>query len=170
MDAAAETQSHVPELLGSAARAVSNLFTALREIESKRQDAMHSLAGADRVDYEIELEEGEEHEKSLDRDPRGLAYALAARHGDGRVKKLLEELNPGFGLLEGCNLDDPLYRDVANFVMDRVTGAAAPQAAKKNNGRVSVIQEDPAVPAEPAAPAESVISMESPISGEIQQY
>ena len=36
---------------------------------------MQSLAIVDRVDYEIELEDGEAHEAALDRDPRGLAYA-----------------------------------------------------------------------------------------------
>ena len=67
--------------------------------------------------YDIELEESEEHERSLDRDTRGLAYALAARHGDVKVLKMLEELDPAFSMLHGCNLDEPLYRDVANFVV-----------------------------------------------------
>ena len=126
---AAEKQARVPELLGNAARSVNEFYSALKDIDSHRQDAMQSLAIADRVDYEIEVEAGEEHELSLDRDPRGLAYALAARHGDGRVKRLLEELDPGFTLLKGCNLDEPLYRDVANFVMERVTPKSqAPQA------------------------------------------
>jgi len=130
--AATDDQSHVPELLGNAARAVNELYAVLKDVEARRQTAMQALAVADRVDYEIELEEGEEHERSLDRDPRGLAYALAGRHGDARVMKLLDELQPGFGLLAGCNMDDPLYRDVANFVLQRVTPAAAPQAAAGN--------------------------------------
>jgi hypothetical protein len=87
---------------------------------------MQALSVADRVDYEIEVEEGEEHELSLDRDPRGLAYALAGRHGDSRVKRLLEDLDPGFSPLAGCNLDDPVYRDVADFVMNRVVPASSP--------------------------------------------
>ena len=139
MQAATERQARVPELLGTAARAVNELFSALKDIESRRQDAMQALAVADRVDYEIELEDGEEHERSLDRDPRGLAYALAGRHGDSRVKKLLEEVNPGFGLLQGCNMDDPLYRDVANFVMSQITVAtprAAAAANQKGSGRI----------------------------------
>ena len=131
VEAATEKQTKVPELLGNAARAVNDLYSTLRAIESSRQDAMEALAIADRVDYDIELEDGEAHEASLDRDTRGLAYALAARHGDVRVKKLLEELNPGFGMLAGCNIDDPLCRDVANFVMERVPAAAPPVAAKK---------------------------------------
>ena len=75
------------------------------------------MAIADRVDYDIELEESEEHERSLDRDTRGLAYALAARHGEVRIQQMLEELDPEFSVLHGCNLDEPLYRDVANFVV-----------------------------------------------------
>ena len=129
---AVEKQHRVPELLGTAGRAINEFFSTLKEIESRRQDAMQALALADRVDYEMELEVGEEHERSLDRDPRGLAYALAGRHGDGRVKKLLEDMHPGFGLLAGCNMDDPLFRDVANFVMQRVTPATPPVAASAN--------------------------------------
>ena len=131
VEAANNKQSLVPDQLGTAARAVNDLYSTLREIEARRQDAMEALAIADRVDYDIELEDGEAHEASLDRDSRGLAYALAGRHGDTRVKKLLEEMNPGFGSLQGCNLDDPLYRDVANFIMERVTPASPQSAAKK---------------------------------------
>ena len=127
--AASRDQTKVPLLLGTAARAVSELFSALRDIDSHRQAAMKALAVADRVDYEIEVEEGEEHELSLDRDPRGLAYALAGRHGDSRVKLLLEELAPGFSPLSGCNLDDPLYREVADFAMTRAMNTPAPAPA-----------------------------------------
>ena len=81
----------------------------------------------------------------MDRDPRGLAYALAGRHGDSRVVKLLDELQPGFGLLAGCNMDDPLYRDVANFVIARVTPAVPPQAAagNKKSGAVAPPKPEP---------------------------
>jgi hypothetical protein len=133
VSASSEKQTTIPELLGNAARAVNKLYGTLVEIENRRQEAMQSLAVADRMDYEMELVEGEEHERSLDRDPRGLAYALASRHGDIRVRKLLEELQPGFELLGGCNLDEPVYRDVANFVMQRVTRAAPPTAAASNS-------------------------------------
>ena len=134
-DSATEKQSQVPELLGAAARAINSLYGVLKDIETRRQEAMRSLAVADRVDYDMELEEGEETERSLDRDPRGLAYAIAGRHGEFRVKKLLEDMQPGFSLLGGCNMDDPLYRDVANFVMQRVTPAVPPPANKKPGGR-----------------------------------
>jgi hypothetical protein len=117
MQSATDKQTRVPELLESAGRSVQALYTLMKELDGHRKEAADSMAIVDRVDYEIEVEEGEEHEISLDRDPRGLAYALAARHGDGRVKDLLEEMSPGFGFLKGCDLTEPLYRDVAKFVL-----------------------------------------------------
>ena len=114
---AADKQKRVPDLLGQAAGAVVELYTLLKDVDSSRHQAMEALAIADRVDYDIELEEGEEHERSLDRDTRGLAYALAARHGESKVKQLLEELDPEFAMLRGCDLEEPLYRDVADFVV-----------------------------------------------------
>ena len=50
-------------------------------------------------DYDIEVEESEAREVSMDRDPRGLAYVLAARHGENKVTQLLDELDPGFEYL-----------------------------------------------------------------------
>ena len=127
--AAADKQQRVPELLGHAARGVIELYTLLKEVDSSRRQAMEALSVADRVDYDIELEEGEEHERSLDRDTRGLAYALAARHGDTRVKQMLEDLDPEFTILRGCNLDEPLYRDVADFVVRHAVPQEAPAQA-----------------------------------------
>ncbi len=142
---ASDKQNHVPDLLGQAARAVIELYTLLKDIDNSRRQAMEALAVADRVDYDIELEEGEEHERSLDRDTRGLAYALAARHGDGRVRQLLEELDPEFSMLRGCNLDEPLYRDVANFVVRHaVPREAAPQTMMVNGPDSAPIVPEPA--------------------------
>ncbi len=126
IQAAADRQNRVPEFLGTAAQEVAELYTLLKEVDAHRRKAMEFLAVADRVDYDMELEEGEEHERSLDRDPRGLAYALAARHGEARVKQLLEEMDPEFTLLRGCNLDEPLYRDLADFVIRHVVPKEAP--------------------------------------------
>ena len=122
---AADKQIRVPEVLDRAANAVMELYTLLKDVDSSRQQALEALAVADRVDYDIELEESEEHERSLDRDTRGLAYALAARHGDTKVQQMLQDLDPDFSMLQGCNLDEPLYRDVANFVLRH----AAPKEA-----------------------------------------
>jgi len=123
---AADKQKRVPELLGQTARSVVELYTLFKEVDSSRHQAIEALAIADRVDYDIELEEGEEHERSLDRDTRGLAYALAARHGDAKVKQMLEELDPDFGMLRGCDLEEPLYRDVADFVVRHAVPQAVP--------------------------------------------
>ncbi len=131
VETASEKQAKVPELLGSVTRAVKELHAVLSAVDANRREAMQSLAIVDRVDYDVELEEGEEHEISLDRDTRGLAYALAARHGDGRVKRLLDELDPSFNFLRGCNLDEPLYRDVAKFVVERAVSPEIP--AKTGN-------------------------------------
>ncbi len=142
--AAADKQNRVPDLLDQAARTVIELYTLLKDIDSSRRQAMEALSVADRVDYDIELEEGEEHERSLDRDTRGLAYALAARHGDGRVRQMLEELDPEFSMLRGCNLDEPLYRDVANFVVRHaVPKEANPQALLVNGSDSAPIVSEP---------------------------
>lgn len=142
--AAADKQNRVPDLLGQAAHTVIELYTLLKDIDSSRRQAMEALSVADRVDYDIELEEGEEHERSLDRDTRGLAYALAARHGDGRVRQMLEELDPEFSMLRGCNLDEPLYRDVANFVVRHaVPKEANPQALLVNGSDSAPIVSEP---------------------------
>ncbi len=117
MNTATDKQTRVPDLLETAGKAVQALYTVMKELDAHRKEASESMAIVDRIEYEIEVEEGEAHEISLDRDPRGLAYALAARHGDVRVKDLLEELEPGFGFLKGCVLTEPLYRDVAKFVL-----------------------------------------------------
>ncbi len=124
MQSATDKQTRVPELLESAGRAVQALYILMKELDGHRKEATESMGIVDRVDYEIEVEEGEEHELSLDRDPRGLAYALAARHGDVRVKDLLDEMSPGFGFLKGCDLSEPLYRDVAKFVLQHAVDNA----------------------------------------------
>jgi hypothetical protein len=125
---AGDKQNRVPDLLGQAARAVVELYTLFKDVDSSRHQAMEALAIADRVDYDIELEEGEEHERSLDRDTRGLAYALAARHGNAKVKQMLEELDPDFTMLRGCDLEEPLYRDVADFVVRHAVPKEFPPA------------------------------------------
>ena len=152
---ASERQGRVPELLGNAARAVIELYTLLKEVDGQRGQASEALAIADRVDYDIELEEGEEHERSLDRDTRGLAYALAARHGESKVKQMLEDLEPDFSLLRGCNLDEPLYRDVANFIVRHAVPKEAPPTAllppqASSNPATAVFSQPPIPQPQPA--------------------
>lgn len=121
-------QGKVHDLLAYAAVAVGELCALLIDIDKHRKDAAEALAKADRVDYDIELEEVEETESSLGRDTSGLAYTLAARHGDQVVKEMLEELDPGFDLLRGCNLDDPLNRDVGALVVKLASSEYVPSS------------------------------------------
>ena len=48
---------------------------------------------------------------------RGLAYALAAKHGDVKIRQMLEDLDPEFNFLRNCYLDEKLQRDLADFVI-----------------------------------------------------
>ena len=120
VETASVRQVEIPALLDNASNAVAALFATLKDINTRRKRAAEALAIVDRVDYEVELEEVGEEQRQYDRDPRGLAYALAARHGDARVKQMLEEMDPGFDILRNCNLNDSLRRDVSNFVMEHV--------------------------------------------------
>ena len=151
---AADKQIRVPEMLDRAANAVMELYSLLKDVASSRQQALEALAVADRVDYDIELEESEEHERSLDRDTRGLAYALAARHGDTKVQQMLQELDPEFSMLQGCNLEEPLYRDVANFVLRHATPneVAAQSLVNPPEEEVSSGQGHANTPVEPFPP------------------
>ncbi len=119
-EAASVRQIEIPALLDNASQAVAALFAALKDVNTRRRRAAEALAIVDRVDYEIELEEVGEEQRQYDRDPRGLAYALAARHGDAKVKSMLEEMDPGFDLLRNCRLNDSLHRDVSTFVMEHI--------------------------------------------------
>ena len=116
-ESAAEMQKLVSEFLGTAAIAVKELYTVLKEIDTHRREASQALAIADRVDYDIEVEKGEEHERSLDRNTDGLSYVLAAKHGEPRVRQMLEELDPEFNFLRDCYIGEQLHRDLADFVV-----------------------------------------------------
>lgn len=134
METAMEMQTRVATLVEHAVAASYELFILLREIHSHRQEATKFLAMADRVDYEIELEEAEEHEDALNRSTKGLDWALAARHGEARVRKLLDELGPGFHYFRGCHLDGTPRREFANFILEQAISphrAAAPQDKKQ---------------------------------------
>lgn len=130
VEAAGIRQVEIPDLLNEAAQSVSLLFAAMKDVTNKRRRAADALSIVDRVDYEVELEETGEEQIALNRDPRGLAYALAARHGDAKVQQLLEEMDPGFDLLRNCNMADALHRDVADFVTEHVNASTKPPAGK----------------------------------------
>lgn len=133
---AVEKQPQVPDLLEMAVMAVHDLFKVLKDIDSHRREAIQLLAIVDRADYEVELETAHEEQSAQGRDTRGLAYVLAARHGDRRVNQLVAELGLDSDYLKDCNLGDALHRDVANFVLDHAmprrkevpeAGASKPQ-------------------------------------------
>ena len=140
VDAAGIRQVEIPDLLNEAAQAVSLLFAAMKDVSNKRRRAAEALAIVDRVDYDVELAETGEEEIAMNRDPRGLAYALASRHGDAKVQQLLEDMDPGFHLLRNCNLNDALHRDVAEFVTEHVTVKQSPAAKAPFLGSTAAMQ------------------------------
>ena len=119
METAIEMQTRVPDLVEHAVAASNELYTLLREIHSHRNEATKSLVTVDRVDYETELEEAEDHENALNRSTKGLDWAMAAGHGEARVRKLLEELGPDFHYFLGCDLESPHRQELANFILEQ---------------------------------------------------
>jgi cysteinyl-tRNA synthetase len=117
---AAEKQAEVPAALETVAKMVYALYSFLKEIDSHRKDAYQCLAIVDRMDYEEALEAGAQEQKEMGRDPQSIEYLVASRHGQARVKQLLYELDPDFAYLKGCEVDEPLRRDVANFILAHV--------------------------------------------------
>ncbi len=152
VEAAGIRQVEIPDLLNEAAQAISLLFSAMKDVSNKRRRAAEALAIVDRVDYDVELAEVGEEELAMNRDPRGLAYALASRHGDVRVQQLLADMDPGFHLLRNCNMNDSLHRDVAEFVAGHVAAKQPPAAKAPFLGSAAAIQQE----AEPVpVPAEA---------------
>ena len=139
---ASTRQEEIPDLLNDAAQAVAALFAAMKDVKTRRRRAAEALAVVDRVDYEIELEEVSEEQRQYDRDPRGLAYALAARHGESRVQHMLEEMDPGFDLLRSCNMNDALNRDVSSFVLEHVNAKEQPGVKPATFLKTTVVQRE----------------------------
>ena len=142
VESASIRQEEIPELLNNAAQAVAALFAAMKDVKTRRRRAAEALAIVDRVDYDIELEEVGQEQRQYDRDPRGLAYALAARHGESRVQYLLEEMDPGFDLLKNCNLNDALHRDVSDFVIEHVNAKEKPGMKPATFLKTTVVQRE----------------------------
>jgi hypothetical protein len=123
VEAASARQTQVPHLLENAGRAVKDLYEALKEVDRHRREAVDCLIKVDRIDYEIQVEESEEEELAKDRDPRGVAYALASQHGEPRVRSILQEMDPEFAYLNGCDLTNSMVRDTVKFVMSHALSA-----------------------------------------------
>jgi hypothetical protein len=150
VESASARQLEIPALLDNAAQAVGALFAAMKEVKTRRRRAAEALAVVDRVDYDIELAEVGEEQRQYDRDPRGLAYALAARHGESKVHHMLEEMDPGFDVMRNCNLSDALHRDVSTFVVDHVSAKEQTGAKSATFLKTSVVQRENEIEAEMA--------------------
>ena len=131
---AVEKQTQVPALLAQAVIVSNELHDLLKDVDSHRKEAAKALTTADRVDYQIELQEVQDQEAALDRDTKGLDWAVASRHGEARVKKLLDELGPGFHYLRGCLMEGPLTQEIVNLILDRAIpqNGAGPRPDKQS--------------------------------------
>ena len=128
---ASEIQSEVPATLETVSKMVYSLYSLLKAIDNHRKEANQAMAIVDRMDYEEELESGAEEQQEMGRDPKSIEFLVASRHGQTRIKQMLEQLDPGFGYLKGCDVEEPLRRDVANFILAHVVSPerAAPERA-----------------------------------------
>ncbi len=120
MELVYEKQNRVPLMLEEVSTMVSSLYQLFKEIDAGRREALEQMAIVDRVDYEAELTDMEAEQEAMGRDPSSVEYLIASRHGYARVKKLMEETFPNFSYLKDCDLEDPMRRDVAQFVLSHV--------------------------------------------------
>ena len=149
--AAKERQADVPLTLETVSKLVYSLYSLLKDVEAHRREAMRLLGVVDRMDYEQELEAGEDEQRQMDRDPKGIEYLIASRHGQPRIKQLVDELDPDFSFLRNCDLDEPLRRDVANFIMAHVV---SPERANQERAIASAaVSQDRSIPQPAEAPA-----------------
>jgi hypothetical protein len=154
--AAKERQADVPLTLETVSKLVYSLYvyslySLLKDVEAHRREATRLLGVVDRMDYEQELEAGEDEQRQMDRDPKGIEYLIASRHGQPRIKQLVDELDPDFSFLRNCDLDEPLRRDVANFIMAHVV---SPERANQERAIASAaVSQDRSIPQPAEAPA-----------------
>ena len=129
--AAAKKQDEVPATLETVSKMVYSLYTTLKEIDNHRKEAAEAIAIVDRMDYEEEVESGGEEQQEMGRDPKSIEFLVASRHGQTRIKQLLDQMDPDFSYLRGCEVDEPLRRDVANFILAQIISPA--KAARDNS-------------------------------------
>jgi hypothetical protein len=125
---ASKKQSEVPATLETVSKMVYSLYQTLKEIDNHRKEAAQAMAIVDRMDYEEELESGGEEQQELGRDPKSIEFLVASRHGQTRIKQMLDQMDPDFSYLKGCEVDEPLRRDVANFILAHVISPARASA------------------------------------------
>lgn len=151
--AAKVRQAEVPLTLETVSKLVYSLYSLLKDVDAHRREALRLMGIVDRMDYEEELEAGAEEQKEMDRDPKGIEYLIASRHGQPRIKQMVDELDPDFSFLRNCDLDEPLRRDVANFIMAHVV---SPERGNQDRAAASAaVSQDRNIPAPEKAPAVS---------------
>ena len=140
LDLAAEAQRQLPDLISGAADLVNQLARTLREVDTFRREATAALSVVDRMDYEDELDRAmEEHEGDQDapiqRDAQSIRMLIASRHGSTRVRRMIDELSPGFEVFAGCNLNaEPMRSELTTLIMAKLAAeaeAGRPQAARR---------------------------------------
>lgn len=128
---AAEAQAQLPELINSAANLVNQMARTLREVDTFRREATAALSVVDRMDYEDELDRAmEEHEEDEDnpmqRDAQSIRMLIASRHGSARVRRMIDELSPGFEVFAGCNLNaDAMRGELTTLIMAKLAAEAS---------------------------------------------
>ena len=156
LSAAGEAQLELPGLVANAANLVNQLARALREIDTFRREATVALSVVDRMDYEDELDRAmEEHEEDADapiqRDAQSIRMLVASRHGSTRVRRMIDELSPGFEVFAGCNLDaDPMRGELTTLIMAKLAAEAEASRGPSPAAR------RPAPPPQMSEPAVSV--------------
>ena len=147
IESAQERQTDVPLTLETVCKLVYSLYSLLKDVDSHRKEAMRLMGVVDRMDYEEELEAGEEEQAQMGRDPKGLEYLIASRHGQPRIKQLVDELDPDFSFLRSCDLEEPLKRDVANFILAHVISPE--RVNQERTAATEAIAQDRDVPSDP---------------------
>ena len=153
---AAEAQGELPDLIASATNLVNQMARALREVDTFRREATSALSVVDRMDYEDELDRAmEEHEEDEDnpmqRDAQSIRMLIASRHGSTRVRRMIDELSPGFEVFAGCNLNaDPMRGELTTLIMAKLASEAeasrGPAPATRRPAPPPPQMTEPAVP------------------------
>ena len=131
LDLAAESQRQLPDLVANAANLVNQLARTLRDVDTFRREATAALSVVDRMDYEDELDrameeqEEEDPDAPIQRDAQSIRMLVASRHGSTRVRRMIDELSPGFEVFAGCNLNaDPMRNELTTLIMAKLAAEA----------------------------------------------
>ena len=141
LDLAAEAQRQLPDLVAGAADLVNQMARMLREVDTYRREATAALSVVDRMDYEDELDrameenEQETEDAAIPRDAQSIRMLVASRHGSTRVRRMIDELSPGFEVFAGCDINrDPMRGELTTLIMAKLAAEAEanrPQATRR---------------------------------------